>query len=158
LTASDVACWLLKSTSLPASIAPDWEPGAERVLTRCLRRSYRLDLLTAGQPCVLWVSGAVAPGVHAVGTVLGAPRDGGDGPVVEVALTRLTDPLARTDLLADPRTAGAEVLRMPAGSNPSWLSPRAWDAVHGMIAAQGRRPAVVPPGRTPPSPSRSTRT
>ena len=130
LTRSDVGSWLLKSTRAPAEIDPGWLPGTDRELSRCVRRSYRLELVAPGQPVLLWVSGRVAPGVHAVGTVTSAPTDGGDdGPVVGVRLTRLADPLPRALLLADPRTRDAEVLRMPAGSNPSWLSPEQHAAV-----------------------------
>jgi hypothetical protein len=46
-----------------------------------------------------------------------------------VRLTLLTDPVPRADLLADPRMRDAEVLRMPAGSNPSWLSAGQYAAV-----------------------------
>ena len=121
LEPSDVAGWLLKSTRAPAEIDPGWAPGEERELTRCVRRSYRLELVSPGQPVLLWVSGRVRPGVHAVGTVCGAVRadDGDDGPVLPVRLTSLADPGFRS----------AEVLRMPAGSNPSWLSATQLGAV-----------------------------
>jgi hypothetical protein len=102
-------------------IAPGWAPDDERDLTRCVRRSYRLDLVESGQPALLWVSGRVRPGVHAVGTVTGPVRDD-DGPVLPVRLRRLARPVARVDLLDDPAFRDAEVIRMPAGSNPSWLS------------------------------------
>lgn len=127
LQAGDVAGWLIKSSRAPAEIAPGWAPGAERDLTRCVRRSYRLGLVSPGQPVVLWVSGRVAPGVHAVGTVTGPPREPADPvdderPVLPVRLTRLEAPVERVELLHDPRFRDAEVLRMPAGSNPSWLT------------------------------------
>lgn len=129
LQAGDVAGWLIKSSRAPAEIAPDWAPGEQRELTRCVRRSYRLELVAPGQPVVLWVSGRAAPGVHAVGTVTGPPReplDAGPGdddrPALPVRLTRLDEPVDRADLLHDPRFRDAEVLRMPAGSNPSWLT------------------------------------
>jgi hypothetical protein len=129
LQAGDVAGWLIKSTRTPAEIVPGWAPGGQRELTRCVRRSYRLGLVTPGQPVVLWVSGRAAPGVHAVGTVTGPaqePLDVGPGdddrPALPVRLTRLDDPVDRADLLHDPRFRDAEVLRMPAGSNPSWLT------------------------------------
>jgi hypothetical protein len=129
LQAGDVAGWLVKSTRTPAEIAPGWAPGEQRELTRCVRRSYRLDLVTPGQPVVLWVSGRVAPGVHAVGTVTGPAQEplgdrpgDDDRPALPVRLTRLDDPVDRADLLHDPRFRDAEVLRMPAGSNPSWLT------------------------------------
>jgi hypothetical protein len=128
----DVAGWLIKSTRAPATIEPGWAPGEERELTRCVQRSYRLELVSRGQPVVLWVSGRVRPGVHAVGTVSGPVRaDDGDrdGPVLPVRLTPLPDPVDRAELLADPEFRSAEVLRMPAGSNPSWLSAAQLGAV-----------------------------
>ena len=36
---------------------PAGRPGTARSLTRCVRRSYRLELMAAGQPCLLWLSG-----------------------------------------------------------------------------------------------------
>ena len=126
----DVACWVLKSTRPPERIEPGWRVGAALELTRCVRRSYRLDLVAPGQPVVLWVSGRVAPGVHAVGTVTGPVREDDDGgPVMPVRLTRLPDPVERGELLADPAFRSAEVLRMPAGSNPSWVSAAQLSAV-----------------------------
>ena len=129
LTLGDVACWVLKSTQPPAAIDAGWRPGAARSLSRCVRRSYRLDLLRPGQPCLLWVSGRTAPGVHALGEVTGGAEERDGGPVVPVRLTRLPTPVARADLVADPAAHDAEVLRMPAGSNPSWLSPDQYAAV-----------------------------
>ena len=128
LTAGDVACWVLKSTRPPAAIDVGWRPGTARSLTRCVRRSYRLELMAAGQPCLLWLSGRDRPGVHALGSLEGAVEDD-KGLAVPVRLTLLPDPVLRTDLLGDPRMRDAEVLRMPAGSNPSWLSRAQFDAV-----------------------------
>jgi hypothetical protein len=139
LTRDDVACWVLKSTRPPADIDPGCRPGAECSQTRCVRRSYRLDLLTAGQPCLLWVSGRVSPGVHALGTLTGGPDDA-DGPVVPVRWRRLAEPVPRVELLADPRMRGAEVLRMPAGSNPSWLSHEQFAAVLDRVGEPGLGP------------------
>jgi hypothetical protein len=129
LTPGDVACWVLKSTRPPGELAAGWVAPASRLLSRCVRRSYRLDLMAAGQPCLLWLSGRESPGVHALGAVCGAVEDRPEGPVVPVRLTLLADPVPRADLLADPRTRAAEVLQMPAGSNPSWLSAEQFAAV-----------------------------
>jgi hypothetical protein len=86
--------------------------------------------MEAGQPCLLWLSGRHAPGVHALGALAGEVAEDGDGgPVVPVTLTLLADPVPRADLLLDPAARDAEVLRMPAGSNPSWLSARQYAAV-----------------------------
>ncbi|WP_246063583.1 hypothetical protein [Blastococcus colisei] len=91
--------------------------------------SYRLDLMAVGQPSLLWLSGRDRPGVHALGEVAGDVEDRGEGPAVPLRLTLLPEPIPRSDLLADPRVRDAEVLRMPAGSNPSWLSPEQFAAV-----------------------------
>ena len=125
----DVACWVLKSTRPPEQIDLGWRVGAARELTRCVRRSYRLELVRPGRPCLLWVSGRTAPGVHALGEVTGEAEERDGGPVIAVRLTRLASPVPRTDLLADPAAHDAEVLRMPAGSNPSWLSGDQYAAV-----------------------------
>jgi hypothetical protein len=141
LEPGDVACWLLKSSLPPEALAPGWVPGASRDLDRCVRRSYRLGLMAAGQPCLLWLSGRDRPGVHAAGVLTAGVTPTAGGPVVAVHLTRLRRPLDRAELLADPVARDAEVLRMPAGSNPSWLSAAQYAAVlsHlGTVSAAGR--------------------
>jgi hypothetical protein len=120
---------VLKTTHPPEAMVRGWAPGTARSLTRCVRRSYRLDLMTAGQPCLLWLSGPTLPGVHALGTIEGPVSTDDDGPLIPVRLVRLADPVPRGVLLADPRMRSAEVLRMPAGSNPSWLSAEQFAAV-----------------------------
>ena len=129
LTTGDVACWVLKTTRPPSAIAPGWVAPAQQHLDRCVRRSYRLDLIAPGQPCLLWLSGRDRPGVHALGVITDGVEDRADGPVVHVRLALLSQPVLRAELLADPRTRDAEVLRMPAGSNPSWLSAGQFAAV-----------------------------
>lgn len=145
LSPTDVACWVLKSTRHPAEVDPGWAPGEPRRLTRCVRRSYRLGLMRPGDPCLLWVSGRTAPGVHAVGVLAGPPDEGGSGPEVAVDLTRLPEPVPRAELVADPVAAGAEVLRMPAGSNPSWLSAGQFAVVRARVALpDGHRQRLGP--------------
>src|SRR3954451_20028073 len=129
LTEDDVACWVLKTTRPPAAIDAGWRPGTPPSRTPCVRASYRLDLMAAGQPCLLWVSGRDRPGVHALGELTSVATEDAGGPVVGVRWTRLAAPVPRADLLADPAARDAEVLRMPAGSNPSWLSPGQYAAV-----------------------------
>jgi hypothetical protein len=120
---------VIKTNRLPAAIDDAWRPGERRTLSRCVRPTYRLELMAAGQPCLLWVSGRDRPGVHALGAVAGPVSDDVDGPAVPVRLTLLPEPIPRSDLLTDPRMRDAEVLRMPAGSNPSWLSGEQFVAV-----------------------------
>jgi hypothetical protein len=89
--------------------------------------------MATGQPCVLWLSGRHRPGVHALGELCGPPGQDDAGAVVSLRLTLLAEPLARAELLADRATRGAEVLRMPAGSNPSWLSAPQYETVLGRV-------------------------
>ena len=137
LTAADVACWVFKSAVAPEGLAAGWQPGASQSLPRCVRPSYRLDLMAADQPCLLWLSGRVDPGVHALGTLTAGPHDTDGGPVVPVTLELLPTPLPRAALLAHPVARDAEVLRMPAGSNPSWLSAEQFAAVLGLLGRTG---------------------
>jgi hypothetical protein len=129
LDPGDVGCWLLKTSAAPEAVLPGWAPGETRELTRCLRPSYRLDLMRPGQPVLLWLSGRDRPGVHATGVLAGDVGTDGSGPVAVVRLTLLADPVPRADLLADPAVRDAEVLRVPAGSNPSYLTPVQYAAV-----------------------------
>jgi hypothetical protein len=129
LDPGDVGCWLLKTSSAPQVVLPGWAPGETQELTRCLRPSYRLHLMRPGQPVLLWLSGRDRPGVHATGVLAGDVGTDGSGPVAVVRLTLLADPVPRADLLADPAVRDAEVLRVPAGSNPSYLTPAQYAAV-----------------------------
>jgi hypothetical protein len=133
LSPGAVACWVLKTARPPDELAPGWTAPASRLLDRCVRRSYRLDLMAAGQPCLLWLSGRDRPGVHALGEVAGEVEDRPAGPVVRLRLTLLAEPVPRADLIADPRMRSAEVVRMPAGSNPSWLSAEQFTAVRDRL-------------------------
>ena len=95
-----------------------------------MRATYRLGLMAPGQVCLLWLSGRTCPGVHAVGTLVAGPGgeepadtvDAPGGPVVTVRLRLLDDPVPRHELMAAPAFSAAEVARMPAGSNPSYLT------------------------------------
>lgn len=134
LSTAEIGCWLIKSRTPPSQLAVGWLPGQRRTLSRCLRPSYRLELMRPGQPCLLWLSGQQSPGIHAFGTIASNPQTRGPdptGPEVEVRvdLRLLASPVPRSALLADPSFAAAEVLRMPAGSNPSYLRPDELEAL-----------------------------
>jgi hypothetical protein len=144
LAAGDVACWVLKTSLPPAHMVPGWRPGISHDLARCVRPSYRLQLMAAGQPVLLWLSGREEPGVHALGVVTGPVAAAADGPAVPVRLALLVEPVSRAELLADPVAREAEVLRMPAGSNPSWLSAPQYAAVLARVRA-GERAAGLGP-------------
>ncbi len=124
-----MGCWLVKTARPPGAVVPGWAPGQTHEVTRCLRPSYRLGLMRPGQPVLLWLSGRDRPGVHATGVLASEVAVGDGGPVAVARLTLLPAPLPRADLLADPVARDAEVLRMPAGSNPSYLTPAQYAAV-----------------------------
>ncbi len=75
--------------------------------------------MAPGQRCLLWLSGAREPGVHAIGVLTGAP---GEDARVEAGFHLLAEPVARAELAIDPAFAGAEVVRLPIGANPSYLT------------------------------------
>jgi hypothetical protein len=129
LTAADVGAWLF--TCHPRELP---SVAATSVGWRCARRSYRLDLVDAGQPALLWVSGSTGaepvPGVWMVGRTTGAVDRTAARPRIGLELELLDAPLPRAVLRADPRTAGMEVLRAAQTSNPSVVTP----AEFGVIA------------------------
>ncbi|WP_207007829.1 hypothetical protein [Nocardioides aromaticivorans] len=125
-----LGAWLLKVDPAGAG-ARELLAGGPREVTRCVRRSYRTFLMEPGQPVLLWVSGRDArmpAGVHAQGRITGVPQpaDGADGAdarqlEISVHLVPVDPPVLRAQLLADPLLSRIEVVRMPAGSNPSYL-------------------------------------
>jgi hypothetical protein len=132
LTAESFGAWLLKANPAGGAIEEHARTGFESVRTRCVRPSYRTELVTAGQPVLLWVSGRDPrhpPGLHAAGRTTGVVTDSVDGPVMHVQLTALSPIVPRAALVEDPVLASLEVLRMPAGSNPSWLDRAQYDAL-----------------------------
>ena len=68
--------------------------------------------------------------MHAIGTLAAGPGgeepvdtvDAPGGPVVTLRLRLLPSPVPRRELMATAAFASAEVARMPAGSNPSYLT------------------------------------
>ena len=106
-----------------------------------MRATYRLGLMSPGQVCLLWLSGQTCPGVHAVGTLVAGPGDERPvdtidepgGPVVTVRLRLLLNPVRRSELMTLSAFAASEVARMPAGSNPSYLTTPQLAEVLGLL-------------------------
>ena len=133
LTTDSLGAWLLKASPAGGALDQVVLDEFRTVATRCVRPSYRTDLVRAGQPVLLWVSGGDPrhpSGIQAQGRTTGpVVETAEDGPVIPVRL-RPVDPLVpRESLLADPVLAGLEVLRMPAGSNPSYLDVEQYAAL-----------------------------
>jgi hypothetical protein len=138
VTAATFGAWLVKARPDPHLKGESSLADVTTIRTRCLRPSYRTDLVEAGQLVLLWFSGTSATqpaGIHAHGRVTGSavddPAESGQpapGPrgqstvLMPVDLRPLSPPVLRTDLVAHPVLCRIEVLRMPAGSNPSFLT------------------------------------
>jgi hypothetical protein len=97
-----------------------------------LMHGYRADLLAAGHPFVLWLTGSRA-GVIAVGTVTGRAEvvdtdDAGPRPYCPVDAVAV-EPVLKADLLAELGFEMTEVVRTPRAGNPLALTPDELDLI-----------------------------
>ena len=132
LTRETLGAWLLKAHPATPGFESLAQDGFTGVRTRCVRASYRTELVEAGQPVLLWVSGRDPrhpAGLHAQGRTRGEAGTEDGEPVLPVALAPLEVPVPRAELLAHPLLRDLEVLRMPAGSNPSYLTGEQYAAL-----------------------------
>ena len=121
LTTDSLGAWLVKARGSDAGTQVHARAGFADVDTRCVRPTYRTELVEAGQRVLLWVSGdepGLPAGIHAHGRTTGRAHDG----VIPVELAALESPLLRSELVGHPELSAMEVLRMPAGSNPSYVT------------------------------------
>jgi hypothetical protein len=124
---------------------------AEGTTECCAARSYRTTLIRPGQPVMLWVSGSDTrgpmPGIWAVGqTSSDASAGEGDsagghssvprhGDIrVRLSLRLLDEPVPRTVVRHVAALERLEVLRIPAGSNPSWITGSEFTALLALVA------------------------
>ena len=138
VTRESLGAWLIKASGGSPATHDHVRTGFVSLTTRCLRPSYRTELVEAGQPVLLWVSGDHAEhpaGIYGQGWTTGTsvPDGGGDAPastlVLPLRLSLLETPVLRTELRLHPELSGLEVLRMPAGSNPSFVTRDQLDAL-----------------------------
>lgn len=132
ITADNLGAWLLKcqprvNQEVPRAIREGRREAVERW---CVADNYRSRMMTSGDRVLLWISGdgrQLARGIWGAGWVTGPVRrmldeQGRETDKLEVPLHV---PLLGEGLPAEEiRAAGVdlEVLRMPQGSNPSWVS------------------------------------
>ena len=131
ITKESLGAWLVKASGAAPSTREHVRAGFTGVGTWCVRPTYRTDLVAAGQPVLLWVSGSepgLPAGIHARGRTTGPASDG----VMPMVLVPLDQPLLRAELVGHPDLAALEVLRMPAGSNPSYVTPGQLEVLVGM--------------------------
>lgn len=143
----------------------------DRITQWCVARTYRATLIRSGQPVMLWVSGSDAggptPGIWAVGQTTSdasatetegsgeSHRDMGQSDLrAGLRLRPLREPVPRAVLRYVPGLEYLEVLRIPAGSNPSWVTRTEFDALLPLVdwptrAASHRPPAAAEAFRCP---------
>jgi hypothetical protein len=141
VTRDSLGAWLIKASGSTPATRDAVRTGFSNVTTRCLRASYRTDLVRSGQPVLLWISGNDADhpaGIHAQGWTTGPavpdpapPGDGSATLVVPLRLEPVEPPVLRSELRHHPELSALEVLWMPAGSNPSYLTRSQLDALRG---------------------------
>lgn len=88
-----------------------------------------------GDRVVLWVSGdgrAMARGIWGLGHVTGPFDERAVEPSVPVDIPLLSSALTDADVRAAD-TDDLEVQRMPAGSDPSWVSRQQWDRIEPLL-------------------------
>ncbi len=149
---STLGAWLLKVSPQTTSVGELRRQGFREVTRRCVQPSYRTALVRAGQPVLLWVSGRDPrhpAGVHAVGHTTGSVQVAGAEVSMPVRLRAVEPVLTRDEILADPVLACLEVIRVPAGSNPSYLDTGQYLALRStfpqLAASTGPAPSTAPP-------------
>lgn len=131
--ADSLGAWLVKASPDEHSVDELVRQGFETASTWCVRPGYRADLVAPGQPVLLWISGRstrTPAGLHAQGvTVGGADRSTGRL-AVPMTFEPVSPPVLRSELVAHPVLSRIEVVRMAAGSNPSYLTGNQLRALH----------------------------
>jgi hypothetical protein len=139
VTGGNLGAWLLKcDPRVNPEVLTTADAGVVRVTSRCVVRGYRASMMKEGDRVVLWVSGdgrRMARGIWGLGHVTGVVDETVVEPAVPVDIPLFAAALTDSDL----RVAGVddlEVQRMPAGSNPSWVSTQQWARVEALLGAR----------------------
>ncbi len=132
VTSGTLGAWLVKASPEVLPVAEMVRTGFETLTSRCVRPTYRAELIRAGQPVLLWISGRHPrhpAGVYAAGHTTGPVQQDDTELYMPVRLHPVVPVVAREQILAHPGLAGLEVVRMPAGSNPSYLDVEQYRAL-----------------------------
>jgi hypothetical protein len=124
LRESALGAWLVKARPEGLPLDDLLRDGFGSITSRCVRPTYRTGLVRRGQPVLLWISGGDRrhpSGIYAAGTTTGPARVDLPEPAMPVRLRAVEPVVARAEILARPGFADLEVIRMPAGSNPSYV-------------------------------------
>ena len=132
VTQSSLGAWLVKAS--PGSLPIDElvRTGFADITSRCVRPTYRTSLVREDQPVLLWVSGnnrRHPAGIYACGHATGPVDASSSTPAMPVRLRAIEPVIHREEIRAHPVLSGIEVVRMPAGSNPSYLDAEQFHAL-----------------------------
>lgn len=134
LTSKTLGAWLIKASRAATPIEELLRTDFRGLTRRCVRRTYRVGLVRSNQPVLFWLSGndtSFPAGIYAQGVTTGpveAERpvelgaSGGGALILPVRLEPVDPPILRSELLRHPSLCRIEVIRMAAGSNPSFLT------------------------------------
>ncbi len=136
----NLGAWLLKANPALWDISGFLKSGQSRIRSWAVQPGYRSRLMTAGDRVLFWVSGdgrsGLARGIWGDGEVVAPAEDWADAEPgfwrndtarravrarVQVSITFLDEPVTAEELRARGLT-DLEVLRIPQGANPSWVS------------------------------------
>ena len=124
ITERSLGAWLMKASPASLPVEELVRTGFADITSRCVRPTYRTDLIREDQPVLLWVSGndpRHPAGIYACGRTTGPVDAAAPTPEMPVRLRAVEPAIQRKELLDHPTLSAIEVLRMPAGSNPSYL-------------------------------------
>ena len=127
MSRADLGAWLIKANPTSSPVDEFVRTGFNTVTARCIQPTYRADEVAPGQAVLFWISGddkQHPAGLYAQGHTTGLPQSALERPRLDlpVRLTSLDPPVLRLELLEHPRLSQLEVLKVPAGSNPSFLT------------------------------------
>jgi hypothetical protein len=139
--ADNLGAWLIKGNADHADLTGRFarEP---RVTRWCVQRSYRLELMRAGQPVLFWASGSrrrdIPYGIWGLGRLAGPPdrdaAEGGWSVPLDLVISPEADRVPRELLRADTELAALEVFRQPQAANPSFVTRREFAAIARHLA------------------------
>jgi hypothetical protein len=136
VTHSNLGAWLIKcDPRVNAEVLRPAGSSAVRVTSRCVARGYRSSMMKEGDHVVIWVSGdgrLMSRGIWGVGHVVGAVDASAAEPFISVDIPLFTTALTDADLRAA-HIDDLEVQRMPAASNPSWVSQEQWARIERLL-------------------------
>jgi len=132
ITKESLGAWLVKASPASLPVEDHTRTGFADITSRCVRATYRTDLVSEGQPVLLWVSGndpRSPAGIYASGHTTGPVDVDAPSPEMPVRLRAVQPAVHRKEILDHPTLSAIEVIRMPAGSNPSYLDAEQYDAL-----------------------------